>query len=237
MTPVMLLTDGYRERRGAVAHTGRRQDPKIETNAAKPREAGQEIGAVIFNRDPETLGRPWVVPGTPGLMYRVGGLEKDLRTGNISYDAQNHQAMTNLRADKVAAVAKFIPPQDVEHGPEQGERHRRLGLDVRARSIRRCARYRTAERVSHIHIRYLSPLPSNLGDLLRGFDKVLVPEMNMGQLASHCATSSASRLCSSTTLRAWLVPAAHELLRRTRLSDQQRPADAAPAARRRGHVR
>ena len=76
---------------------------------------------MIFNRDSESLGRPWVVPGTPGLMHRIGGLEKDLRTGNISYDAQNHQAMTNLRADKVAAVAKFIPPQTVEHGPEHGK--------------------------------------------------------------------------------------------------------------------
>ena len=185
MTPVMLLTDGYLAN---AAEPWLIPDvdkiPKIETNAAKPREAGQEIGSVIFNRDPESLGRPWVVPGTPGLMYRVGGLEKDIRTGNISYDAQNHQAMTNLRADKVAAVAKFIPPQDVEHGPEQG-RIAVVGWGSTYGAIYQAVRaIPDRDRVSHIHIRYLSPLPSNLGDLLRGFDKVLVPEMNMGQLAS-----------------------------------------------------
>jgi 2-oxoglutarate ferredoxin oxidoreductase subunit alpha len=185
MTPVMLLTDGYLAN---AAEPWLIPDvdkiPKIETNAAKPREAGQEIGAVIFNRDSESLGRPWVVPGTPGLMHRIGGLEKDLRTGNISYDAQNHQAMTNLRADKVAAVAKFIPPQDVEHGPEQG-RIAVVGWGSTFGAIYQAVRaIPERERVSHIHIRYLSPLPPNLGDLLRGFDKVLVPEMNMGQLAS-----------------------------------------------------
>ncbi|HVS24715.1 MAG TPA: 2-oxoglutarate ferredoxin oxidoreductase subunit alpha, partial [Gammaproteobacteria bacterium] len=133
---------------------------------------------------PESLGRPWVAPGTPNLMHRIGGLEKDIRTGNISYDAQNHQAMTNLRAAKVAAVAKFIPPQRVEHGPEQGKiavvgwgsTYGAIYQAVRAMPER--------ERVSHIHIRHLSPFPSNLGELLRGFDQILVPEMNMGQLAS-----------------------------------------------------
>ena len=80
---------------------------------------------MIFNRDPASLGRPWVAPGTPDLMHRIGGLEKDIRTGNISYEAQNHQAMTQLRADKVAAVAKYIPAQEVEIGPD--ERRTRRG--------------------------------------------------------------------------------------------------------------
>ena len=185
MTPVMLLSDGYLAN---AAEPWRLPDldtmPKITTNTPAPRNVGEEVGAAIFNRDPETLGRPWVTPGTPGLMHRIGGLEKDLRTGNISYDPQNHQAMTQLRADKVASVAKFIPQQEVELGPSKGtlavvgwgSTYGALYQAVRAMP--------THERVSHIHIRYLSPLPSNLGELLAGFDRILVPEMNMGQLAT-----------------------------------------------------
>jgi 2-oxoglutarate ferredoxin oxidoreductase subunit alpha len=185
MTPVMLLSDGYLAN---AAEPWRLPDvdaiPRIATHTPGPRQVDQEIGTVIFNRDPETLGRPWVVPGTPDLMHRIGGLEKDLRTGNISYDAQNHQAMTQLRADKVAAVAKFIPPQKVEIGPNEGalavvgwgSTYGALFQAVRA--------FDAHEGVAHIHIRYLNPFPENLGELLRGFDRILVPEMNMGQLAT-----------------------------------------------------
>jgi 2-oxoglutarate ferredoxin oxidoreductase subunit alpha len=185
MTPVMLLTDGYLQN---AAEPWRIPDvddiPRITTNAAGPRNVGQDIGSVIFNRDAESLGRPWVIPGTPDLMHRIGGLEKDLRTGNISYDADNHQAMTNLRADKVAAVAKFIPKQKVEIGPEQG-RLAVVGWGSTYGALYQAVRAIPAhEHVSHIHIRYLSPLPENLGELLEGFDRILVPEMNMGQLAT-----------------------------------------------------
>jgi 2-oxoglutarate ferredoxin oxidoreductase subunit alpha len=185
MTPVMLLTDGYLQN---AAEPWRIPDvddiPRITTNTPAPRNVGQDVGSVIFNRDPESLGRPWVTPGTPDLMHRVGGLEKDLRTGNISYDAQNHQAMTNLRADKVAAVAKFIPKQKVEIGPEQG-RLAVVGWGSTYGALYQAVRaFPAHEHVSHIHIRYLSPLPENLGELLRGFDQILVPEMNMGQLAT-----------------------------------------------------
>jgi 2-oxoglutarate ferredoxin oxidoreductase subunit alpha len=185
MTPVMLLTDGYLANAAEPWLLPNVDEiPRIQTNAAGPDTAGQEVGGVIFNRDPQTLGRPWVVPGTPNLMHRIGGLEKDIRTGNISYDAQNHQAMTQLRADKVAAVAKFIPPQGVELGPEQGALAV-VGWGSTYGAIYQAVRaIPSHERVSHIHIRYLSPLPENLGDLLRGFDSILVPEMNMGQLAT-----------------------------------------------------
>jgi 2-oxoglutarate ferredoxin oxidoreductase subunit alpha len=139
---------------------------------------------VIFDRNRETLGRPWVTPGMPNLMYRIGGIEKDIRTGNISYDAQNHQAMTQLRADKVAAVAKFIPPQTVEIGPEKGALAV-VGWGSTYGAIYQAVRaVSPSERVSHIHLRHLSPFPSNLGELLAGFDRILVPEMNMGQLAT-----------------------------------------------------
>jgi 2-oxoglutarate ferredoxin oxidoreductase subunit alpha len=185
MTPVMLLSDGYLANAAEPWRLPNIDEiPRITTNAAGPRDVGQEIGSVIFNRDPQTLGRPWVTPGTPDLMHRIGGLEKDIRTGNISYDAQNHQAMTQLRADKVAAVAKFIPPQAVELGGTEG------ALAVVGWGSTYGALYQAVrsipshERVSHIHIRHLSPFPENLGELLRGFDRILVPEMNMGQLAT-----------------------------------------------------
>jgi 2-oxoglutarate ferredoxin oxidoreductase subunit alpha len=185
MTPVMLLTDGYLANAAEPWRLPNVDEiPKIVTNAPGPRNVGQEIGTVIFNRDPETLGRAWVPPGTPGLMHRIGGIEKDIRTGNISYDPQNHQAMTNLRADKVAAVAKFIPAQKVEIGPDEGA-VAVVGWGSTYGAIYQAVRaIPSHERVSHIHIRYLSPLPSNLGELLRRFDRILVPEMNMGQLAT-----------------------------------------------------
>src|SRR5262245_17611184 len=185
MTPVVLLTDGYLANAAEPWLIPNVESiPRITTNAPGARVAGEEIGTVIFNRDPVSLGRPWVVPGTPDLMHRIGGLEKDIRTGNISYDAQNHQAMTNLRRDKVAAVAKFIPRQTVEHGPEHGALAV-VGWGSTYGAIYQAVRAIPGhERVSHIHIRYLSPLPENLGELLRGFDRVLVPEMNMGQLAT-----------------------------------------------------
>jgi len=184
MTPVILLTDGYLANAAEPWRLPNIDDiPRIAVNPP-PSDPGQEVSAAIFKRDPETLGRPWVAPGMPKLMYRVGGLEKDLRTGNISYDAQNHQAMTDLRAAKVAAVAKFIPPQKVEIGAERGALAV-VGWGSTYGALYQAVRAMPAkERVSHIHIRYLSPLPENLGELLRGFDRILVPEMNMGQLAT-----------------------------------------------------
>jgi 2-oxoglutarate ferredoxin oxidoreductase subunit alpha len=185
MTPVMLLSDGY------LAHAAEPwrlpnvdEIPRITTNAPGPRNVDQEVGSVIFARDSETFGRPWVAPGTPDLMHRIGGLEKDLRTGNISYEAQNHQAMTQLRADKIASVAKFIPAQEVEIGATEGALAVVGWGSTYGALYQAVRRIPSHERVSHIHIRHLSPFPQNLGDLLRGFDRILVPEMNMGQLAS-----------------------------------------------------
>jgi 2-oxoglutarate ferredoxin oxidoreductase subunit alpha len=133
-----------------------------------------------YARD-EKLARPWVKPGTPGLIHRIGGIEKQVGTGNLDYSADNHQAMTNIRRDKVAGID--VPDQVVEQGEAGGKlvvvgwgstygpitqavrRARRKGLDV-----------------SHIHIRHIWPMPGNLGDLLKGYEKILVPEMNTGQL-------------------------------------------------------
>jgi 2-oxoglutarate ferredoxin oxidoreductase subunit alpha len=185
MTPVILLTDGYLANAAEPWRLPNMDEiPRITVNTPGERAEGQDVPSFIFKRDPETLGRPWVAPGMPGLMYRVGGIEKDIRTGNISYDAQNHQAMSDLRAAKVASVAKFIPPQKVEIGPEKGALAV-VGWGSTYGALYQAVRAMPAkERVSHIHIRYLSPLPENLAELLSGFDRILVPEMNMGQLAT-----------------------------------------------------
>jgi 2-oxoglutarate ferredoxin oxidoreductase subunit alpha len=185
MTPVFLLTDGYL----ANAAEPWRMPSMSEYAPIKTAQlapiAGEEPKARLFNRDPATLARPWVIPGTPGLMYRIGGLEKDIRTGNISYDADNHQAMTRLRADKVERVRDFIPDQAVELGPDKG-RVAMVGWGSTYGAIYQAVRQlqRAEPGVSHIHLRYLSPLPRNLGELLARFDRVIVPEMNNGQLAT-----------------------------------------------------
>jgi len=189
MTPVFLLTDGYiANAAGPWAIPDMATFAPIASNPPPDVPASDDPGAVkraLWKRDPHTLGRPWVAAGAPGLAYRVGGIEKDIATGDISYDAANHQAMTDMRFAKVASVARFIPPQAVEQGPASGalavvgwgsthgpiwravEAARREGLDV-----------------AQIHLRWINPLPPNLGDLLRGYRRVLCPEMNMGQLAT-----------------------------------------------------
>ncbi|MBN1239244.1 MAG: 2-oxoacid:acceptor oxidoreductase subunit alpha [Gammaproteobacteria bacterium] len=186
MTPVFLLTDGYLANAAEPWRIPDMADyAPIETNAARadqPRAAGE---LPIFDRDPESLGRPWITPGMPGLMHRIGGLEKDIRTGHISYDADNHQAMTQLRADKVAAVAKFIPEQQVDLGADHGDLAV-IGWGSTFGALYQAVRAvsRQGGRVSLIHVRYLNPFPPNLAELLSRFERVLVAEMNMGQLAT-----------------------------------------------------
>ena len=136
-----------------------------------------------FLRDPETLTRPWAIPGTPGLEHRIGGIEKDYDSGNISYDADNHQRMTNVRAERMQRVAANVPPQTVSSGPGSG-RLVVVGWGSTFGAINQAVHeaLEQGEEVSHIHIRHLYPFPENLGDLLAGFDKIIVPEMNAGQL-------------------------------------------------------
>jgi 2-oxoglutarate ferredoxin oxidoreductase subunit alpha len=131
------------------------------------------------------LTRPWAIPGTPGLEHRIGGLEKDYDSGHISYDPDNHRRMTEVRAAKIARVANDIPAQTIEEGHERGELAvvgwgSTYGPISRAVSNMRNEGYD----VAHVHIRHIWPLPSNLGELLSGFDRVLVPEMNSGQLVT-----------------------------------------------------
>ena len=181
MTPVMLLTDGYIANAAEpwkVPDLATYDEFPVTFHEDLPPE-GTELNP--YARD-EKLARPWIKPGTPGLMHRIGGIEKAVDTGNLDYSPNVHQAQTDARKDKVDGVANAIPEQDVCLGNTTGKlavvgwgstfgpihqavrRARRQGLDV-----------------SHIHVRHVWPLPRNLGDLLRGFDHVLVPEMNTGQ--------------------------------------------------------
>ena len=179
MTPVMLLTEGYLAN---AAEPWRIPDPEDVPSFPVTFRTEPE-GFQPFARDPKTLARAWAVPGTPGLEHRIGGLEKDSVTGNISYDAENHQHMTDVRAAKIAGIANDIPLQSVECGEKTGSMAV-VGWGSTFGPINQAVRRVRDEghEVSQIHIRHIVPLPSNLGDLLAGFDRVLVPEMNNGQL-------------------------------------------------------
>ncbi len=180
MTPVMLLTDGY------IANAA--EPWKVPDSAGfKPfpvtfTTEAPEDGFKPYARD-ENLKRPWVKPGTPGLLHRIGGIEKQLDTGNIDYGPANHQAMTTIRQNKVLGIADHIPAQDVCLG-EEGGKLVIVGWGSTYGPIHQAVRRARAsgKDVSHIHIRHIWPLPKNLGALLHSYDRVIVPEMNTGQL-------------------------------------------------------
>jgi len=180
-TPVILLSDG-------AIGTGTepwklpemdslpRIDPKFRTDPT---------GFQPYARDPETLARPWAVPGTKGLEHRVGGLEKDALTGNVSYDPLNHEKMIRTRAEKVQRVARSYPPTPVAGDPDgdllviswggtYGSVTQAL-IDARA----------AGARVGHVHLRYLFPLPLDLPGIVARYRNVLIPELNLGQLRLH----------------------------------------------------
>jgi 2-oxoglutarate ferredoxin oxidoreductase subunit alpha len=179
MTPVMVLSDGY------LAHAA--EPWRIPREADLPRfpvtYRTDPEGFHPFLRDPRTLARPWVKPGTPHLEHRIGGLERDYDSGHISYDPDNHARMTRARADKIAGIARDIPLQTVALGTDRGKLAV-VGWGSTFGAIHRAVQIARDEGrdVSHIHVRYLSPFPRNLGDLLARFERVLVPEMNNGQL-------------------------------------------------------
>jgi len=183
MTPVFLLTDGYLANAAEPWRLPKVSD--LEPIQCHEAPSGEDARSRLFQRDPKTLARPWVAPGTPDLMHRIGGLEKDINTFNISYDAANHQAMTRLRAEKLERVADFIPDQQVERGEDQGK-IAVVGWGSTYGAIYQAVRrlQRDGLAVSHIHVRYLSPLPKNLGELLGRFEQIVVPEMNSGQFAT-----------------------------------------------------
>ncbi|MGE5761175.1 MAG: 2-oxoacid:acceptor oxidoreductase subunit alpha [Gemmatimonadota bacterium] len=179
MTPVIVLSDGY------LANAAEPwRIPDVASLTGFPvRFRSDPQGFHPFLRDPATLARVWARPGTPGLEHRIGGLERDYDSGHISYDPDNHERMTQTRAAKIAGIAKDIPPQDVALGEHSGALAV-VGWGSTYGALHQAVKQARAQghAVSHIHIRYLSPLPRNLGDLLRRFDHVLVPELNHGQL-------------------------------------------------------
>jgi 2-oxoglutarate ferredoxin oxidoreductase subunit alpha len=182
MTPVILLTDGY------IANAAEPwRVPDMAAYESFPAEFFSEVpveGRINpYQRDPQTLKRVWIKPGTPGLTHRIGGIEKGFTTGEISYEPANHQKMTDTRKAKIDGIAQFIPQQEVSLGESHG-RLAVVGWGSTYGSIQqavRRARARGAD-VSHIHIRYLWPFPRNLGTLLQNYERILVPEMNTGQL-------------------------------------------------------
>jgi 2-oxoglutarate ferredoxin oxidoreductase subunit alpha len=180
MTPVMLLTDGYIANGSEPWRIPNFADlKKIEITHPGPSLNGDKF--LPYERD-ERLARPWALPGTAGLEHRIGGLEKQDVTGNVSYDPANHQHMINLRETKVEKVANDIPPQKLD-GPTSGD----LLVLSWGGTYGACATavhnvQAKGKAVTHCHLRWLNPLPKDLGDILKRFKKVLIPELNLGQL-------------------------------------------------------
>lgn len=181
-TPVILLSDGYLANGSEPWRFPNAADlPDISVPFTTELNHGDEFWPYL--RDPETLARPWAIPGTPGLMHRIGGLEKADGSGVVSYDNENHELMVKLRAAKIAGIAKDIPDMWVDHeddaellvlgwGSTKGVNNAGVG---RARALGR--------KVAQAHLVHVNPFPPNLGDVLRRYPRVLVPEMNLGQLS------------------------------------------------------
>ena len=182
MTPVIFLSDGYIAN-GAEPWRFPTTDelPAIEVNF-KTELGHLEETFQPYLRD-EKLVRPWAIPGTAGLEHRVGGLEKQNITGNISYDPENHQLMVKIRQEKVDKIAEYIPEQKLDNGPEKGK-VLVLGWGSTYGAIKSAVVDLLAEghEVSHAHLRYVRPFPKNLGDIIKNFEHVLIPELNNGQL-------------------------------------------------------
>ena len=180
MVPVILLIDGYTAN---AAEPWRIPDitALADFDNTAPAQPGEAF--LPFGRDPSTLSRPWVPPGAEGFEHRIGGIERADGSGNISYDPSNHQKMTDLRAEKVERAAADLPPARVDHGPSSGE-VAVVGWGSTYGPIEAAVNelLKDNQSVSHIHLRSLSPLPRDLEAMLQKFDKVLIVEMNNGQL-------------------------------------------------------
>ncbi|MDQ3351853.1 MAG: 2-oxoglutarate ferredoxin oxidoreductase subunit alpha, partial [Actinomycetota bacterium] len=186
-TPVILLSDGF------IANGSepwRLPDvdslPDISVPFATEFNGTDGDGNDVFysfQRDPDTLARPWAIPGTPKLMHRIGGLEKADVTGNISYDADNHQRMVNLRAEKIARIADELPPTVVQGDADADVCVLGWGSTWAAIDGAVQRRRRVGNKVAWVHLTHLSPLPNDLGDILARYARIVVPELNMGQLS------------------------------------------------------
>jgi 2-oxoglutarate ferredoxin oxidoreductase subunit alpha len=185
-TPVILLSDGYLANGAepwAVPNVDELPDLTGTVNFATSPN-GEDGEFLPYLRDPETLARPWAIPGTAGMQHRIGGLEKADRTGNISYDPANHDLMTRTRQAKIDGIAASLPPTEVDD-PDGDAKVAVIGwgstygpIGAACRRVRRSGRS-----IAQIHLRHLNPMPSDLGEVLRRYDRVVCPEMNLGQLS------------------------------------------------------
>jgi 2-oxoglutarate ferredoxin oxidoreductase subunit alpha len=182
MTPVMYLSDGYIANGAEPWRFPKEEDlPNIEVKFKEGLDE-DETKFQPYKRD-EKLVRPWAIPGTKGLEHRIGGIEKQDITGNVSYEPENHQHMVKTRQAKVDLIANYIPDQRIDSGPDKGK-VLVLGWGSTYGSIKTAVLelLEKGHAVSHAHIRYLRPFPKNLGDIIKNFDTVLIPEINNGQL-------------------------------------------------------
>jgi len=182
MTPVVFLSDGYIANGSEPWKFPESKDlPPIEVNFKKELGENEETFQPYL-RD-EKLVRPWAVPGSAGLEHRLGGLEKQDITGNVSYDPENHELMVKIREEKIERIANYIPEQQIDNGPEKGK-VLVLGWGSTYGAIKSAVAdlVKEGESVSHAHLRYVRPFPKNLGTIIKNFDKVLIPELNNGQL-------------------------------------------------------
>jgi 2-oxoglutarate ferredoxin oxidoreductase subunit alpha len=182
MTPVILLSDGYIANGAEPWKFPKSEDlPAINVTFAQTNGNGHAY--LPYKRD-EKLVRSWALPGTRGLAHRVGGLEKEAETGNVSYDPANHEYMTKIREEKVERIADFIPEQTITSGPESGDLLI-LGWGSTFGVIEAVTRAMLHEgkSVAHAHLRYIRPMPRNFGDVLKRYKTILIPEINTGQLA------------------------------------------------------
>jgi 2-oxoglutarate ferredoxin oxidoreductase subunit alpha len=177
MVPVVVMSDGYIAN-GAEPWLMPDLDaiPEIKLPSLPPVESFQP-----YMRDPETLARPWATPGTKGYEHRIGGLEKEHLTGNVSYDPANHQMMCELRAEKIQRIAQTIPATEI-HGDEEGTLVLGWGSTYGAIHTAVDQAREEGHKVGHAHLRHINPFPPDLGTILGKFDRILVPEMNLGQL-------------------------------------------------------
>jgi 2-oxoglutarate ferredoxin oxidoreductase subunit alpha len=184
-TPVMLLSDGYLANGSEPWRIPDIVDlPDIDPVFASPDDLAEGEDFLPYGRDPETLARNWAIPGTPGLEHRIGGLEKGDGHGNISYDPANHDFMVRTRQAKVDRIADSLPPLEVDDPDGEakvlvlgwGSTYGPIGAGVRR--VRKAGYH-----VAQAHLRHLNPFPKDLGDILKRYDRVLVPEMNLGQLS------------------------------------------------------
>jgi 2-oxoglutarate ferredoxin oxidoreductase subunit alpha len=191
-TPVVILSDGY------IANGAEpwlipdlSAIPAIDPQFANAANATNKTGEPVFLpylRDPETLARPWAIPGTAGLQHRIGGIEKAKDTGAVSYDPANHEEMVRSRQAKINGIVRDIPDLVVDDPIDADGRHARvlvLGWGSTYGPIVAAARRvrKTGRLLAYTHLRHLNPFPANLGEILRGYERVVVPEMNLGQLA------------------------------------------------------